>query len=63
MRDINENICMSCSKNYGKNKMCKKCLNMIAKRALKILKSEAKKEKAKDQQLYNKSVNNMSLFV
>ena len=29
----------------------------------KILKSEAKKEKTKDQLLYNKSVNNMSLFV
>ena len=63
MCDIDENICMPCSKNYGKNKMCKKCLNMIAKRALKMLKSEAKEEKTKDQQLYNKSVNNMSLFV
>ena len=38
MCDIDENICMSCSKKYVKNKMCKKCLNMISKRALKILK-------------------------
>ena len=41
MRNIDENIFMSCSKNYSKNKMCKKCLNIIAKRAFEIIKSEA----------------------